>query len=267
MYLSRLKILFVSLILFFSFYLSTYAFDKINAGLLPNIWYSELDIKDGDDIKIIGAFQNQSDQEITITVDMNVGSSTIKQRTLTSLPDSINEISTRWKVVPGSNTISINISEAKFEKPTDTLGLESLIRTMVDDKISIINKIELSEVKEKVFEVAMNTIEKADVLAQNVAEKIEGLKKEEKVVKEITPEIQANIVNTKGNISTDSDESGSVLGAMTEFSSDVAENIKNSSIWTTIYNFLLDILMWLVIHWKIVLFVITVLIILIRFFF
>jgi hypothetical protein len=239
---------------------------KINAGVLPVIWYSSTDIYDKDSISIFGGIQNHSDIDFSGTAVVYVDGNENSKSPFISKSDSLVEINSHWIASLGSHDIQIKVSDVKTSSniATGTFGIDSLLSAESNKvSLSVGQHITIEDIKTKAVDAAVNTVQAIDKITNNLADKIESLKKPE-IGSDAGLINSSNITNLTG-IATAVKSIGKVLGAETKYQPTSTKNtLLNSKIGTTIYNKVLDFLSLIVRNWKISIFVIVALILIFR---
>ena len=243
---------------------------KINARILPTVWYSTLSVNDGDRIKIYAGIQNNSNMNFTGNATFYVDDKELTKAFISSTADSLKDVSANWLAIPGDHTIQIKIAASL---PAD----KALVSYETDkSSVSITRKITPEVVKQIAMNTADSIVSKADELASALADKIESYK---------DPIILNTISNTTGEaslkdaeVSTSTPKSGQVLGASTEdvsktkghvlgASTGDASNVnkkKGDGQTNSFFDWLMDLLASLVRNWRWTLGVIIVLFIILK---
>lgn len=217
---------------------------KINARILPTIWYSTLSVNDGDSIKIYAGVQNNSGIDFSGTAVFYVDNEEISKKVFTSEKDSLKDIDVNWVANPGTHSVQVKIS-ANVSTGKELVSYES-----DKSRISITRKVTLEEVKETALNTVSNVINKADELASSLAQKIESYKQP----------IESVGNSIKGSELTSTANKGRVLGVSTSSISDY----KSSNTTKSIFNMFLDFVAFFVRNWKWTIFGIIILIIVIK---
>lgn len=237
---------------------------KINAGVLPSIWYSSFDINDQDSIKIFGGIQNHSDTGFSGTATIFVDSKENTKTNFISKPDSLVEISGAWTAVSGNHSIKMTITSISplASASNSTFGTSSLLSFESDEaRLFVKQKITLADVQNTATKVAIGVVDSIDKLANTLADNIEEFKKP-------VPSENGSTVASQNTVSDKSaSPMGKVLGAETQYKESVATStgFMNSKVGVSIFNKILDFLSMIVRNWKITLFVVIALVLIIRF--
>lgn len=214
---------------------------KINARILPTIWYSTLSVNDGDSIRIYAGIQNNSGIDFSGTAIFYVDDEEISKKTFASEKDSLKDIDVNWVANPGTHSVQVKIS-------TNLSSSKELVSYESDkSRISITRKVTLEEVKETTLNTASNIVNKVDELTSNLAQKIESYK-------------QPIDNDVRGIEATSTINKGRVLGVSTSSISDY----KSSNTTKSILNMFLDFLAFFVRNWKWTVFGIIILIVVIK---
>jgi len=274
-------------VLFFMVTNNTFAFNtQINAGLLKNVWYSNTDVYEKDQIKIFGGIYNQSTTTFSGVVITYLDNKEIGRESFVSKPESLIEISSKWTAEKGRFSVQIKLADIVFNKTlaTSSQSTNSLLSSESENStLSVNNKITLEEVKTTVTNVTTNILASIDDKAEELSEQILTLKKPvEEAFVPLDTSSNTVVQNNSSSKTTDLavkktgsveiDSTPEVLGAQTIFkevastSAGIFSKVKNSSFVTNIYNKLIDLLSMIVKYWRITLFVIIVLILLFKFF-
>lgn len=209
----------------------------INARILPTIWYSTLKVNDGDSIKIYAGIQNNSGSSFSGTAAFYVDNVVLSKQSFTSSADSLRSISADWVAVPGSHYVQVVLS------PILVSGKSLVSYSSDKSNISIIRNITAEAVQEAAVNAATTMVTKGDVWANDLALKIESMKKP--------------IVSATGG--TAQQKSGAVLGTSTIGTTGTtvtSNDLGNDTDLTTnspldyVYNMAMDLLAFLVRGWK-----------------
>jgi hypothetical protein len=252
---------------------------QINAGLLKNIWYSKTDVYEGDKLKIFSGIYNQSDTSFSGTAVFYADNEEIFKDNFISKPETLVEVSGSLVASSSRISIKVKISDIKILNSTasSTVSSDYLLSSETDSStISINKKITLEEVKNTVTEVASNIVTAIDEKAATLSDSILALKKTEVTTvdtsnagKIIEKENLGQINGISTTTSLISKVIGEVLGAETQYNeageSGIWSQIKNSKFGVSVYNYFLDFLSLVVRFWKISLFVIIAIILIIKF--
>jgi hypothetical protein len=224
---------------------------QINARIMPLIWYSTLSINDGDSIKIYAGIQNNSGFSFTGNAIFYVDDVEIAKRPFTSANNTLMDISANWVANPGSHDVQVKLI-AFIAPDWELVSYES-------DKssVSITRKITAEVVQEVTRNIINNIVIQIDQIASSSADKIEKLKKTvpvASVASEINVGSIYSSVDTNGEYSNNTTQvsSNSQISKRPTLTASVglvSDSIKNSSWWTSIYNWLLDALAFIIRHW------------------
>jgi len=250
---------------------------KINAKILPTVWYSTLSVGDGDSVQIFSVLQNNSGISFDGTVTFFVDDKEILSKSFSSADGSLKELSANWVAVPGDHNVKVSVSSLSIPTGKVLGSYESEV-----SKISITRKITAEVVQQAILNTANSVVSGADALAKSLSGSIESLKINGGQVagtntgsKQTSPAVVAGDSSSQNNLTTSADgvggKIGSVLGTSTSntvsnrkskggakngsgisaggaSSTSSADGIKGPLIY--IYNMLVDLLALLVWQWK-----------------
>ena len=275
---NRILLYIFVVIIIFSAKISFADSGQINAGVLPSVWYSSLNVNDQDSIKIFGAVQNHSDTDFSGVISIFVDDKLNSSVNFISNNNSLTEVSIPWKATEGKHSLQLKITKISFaDTGTTTAFSTSSLLSFESDAttLSITKPITLQTVTDSAKEIALNTVDKIDTAANTLADKIDALKKPEVISSVATPSevtsAKSNSIaaDNTGPASTKTADKmvGKVLGAETKYqASSTNSGIFKYPVVTTIYNKIIDFLSMIVRNWQITLFVIIVLFIIIKYF-
>jgi hypothetical protein len=181
--------------------------ERINARILPLLWYSALSIDGGDTITIYAGIQNNSGIDFTGTAAFSVDGKNIAEVPFTSKNDSLRDISARWVADPGPHTVQATIT-ASLPSGKTLVAYES-------DKsnITVSQKAAKEAVTTNVLDTASAIVSKTDALAGALADKIESFKKPAEVAQGAVEGAETTAGKSNGDSNTQAEEKGSVLNA------------------------------------------------------
>ncbi len=213
---------------------------KINARILPTVWYSTLSVNDGDSIKIYSAIQNNSGINFTGNATFYVDDKEISKVPFSSTVDNLKDISTSWLANPGDHSIQVKISTS--------LSADKTLVSYETDKstVSITRKITPEVVQEVAMNTANSIVSNTDNLATALADKIESYKNPV-----VSGDSSVNTTNSKGDVKkvgSITSKKGSVLGTSTGPVSNSVSSGDNTT--ESVFNMVLDALAFLVRNWK-----------------
>ncbi len=242
--LRHIKFVLIILIGLFSFHYSFAANLKINASLLPSIWYSTLDPYGGDTVKIFGGIQNQTSFTLDATVQILVDNVQKEIVEIAVMPGTLTQIKTAWLAEAGNHDIVMRITHLKSD--ISGIDADSLQLKEVKNSISVSRKIDLGETKVNIQNIATTSLKKIDDAADALADTILSYQ-------------APTTTHPKA-------DEGQVLGASTRYSpAAIFESVKQSPVTKGIWNSLLEFVALCVRHWKITLSVIILLAIVIKY--
>lgn len=270
---------------------------KINAGVLPSIWYSSLNISKNDQINIYGGIQNHSDIGFSFTAIIFIDGTSTFSSNFISNPGTLVEIAGPWKATVGSHTVQLKISNVvSLNKiSTSTIGTDSLLVSESNSAtISVTQVFTYSDMEKTVSGLAATALGAIDSVATSLADNIESLKKpildgDKTATSGITSsrklansktKSQNNIKN-KDPLTSISDilkekaglslnpannkkDQNQSIGNENQLAI-VAASIMDSQIFTSIYNKVIDFLSLMVKNWGITLFVILAIVVIMKF--
>jgi hypothetical protein len=184
---------------------------KINAKILPSIWYSTLSIDDGESIQIFSGIQNNSGFSFEGTATFYIDDTAVVSKAFSSVDGSLKELSADWIAVPGSHDIQVKISAL-------SLSADKVLSAYESDKskISVTRKITAEVVKQAIFGTASSIVSGIDSLTSSLANKIESLK-------------IGNLQNASGTSPLSSASSASKLKSASDLTSSSADSQSASS--------------------------------------
>lgn len=146
------------------------ATEKINAQILPTIWYSSLDAKEGDKLRIYAGIQNNSGLQFSGSVMFYVDDAKIGEVPFTSESETLKEISAEWTAILGKHLFQAKL-QAKLPEGKAFLSSES-------DKTSfeISEPLTLEKVQADALKTLLAVEEKIDEAAKVFADKLESMK-------------------------------------------------------------------------------------------
>lgn len=225
---------------------------KINAKILPTIWYSTLSINDGESIQIFSGIQNNSGISFDGTATFLVDDKEIVSKNFSSYDGALKELSADWVAIPGDHDVQIKISASSL--PADKV----LVSYNTDKfKISITRKITAEVIQKAVLVTASSVTSGINSFASGLAKTVEGLKTGGS--QKISSSLSAS---TSEAVSL---QKGSVLGTSTKdfYSKSKGETDVNSASDAAsgdaggiggplkyAYNLFLDLLAFLIKNWK-----------------
>ncbi|MFA5763972.1 MAG: hypothetical protein WC915_04110 [archaeon] len=156
---------------FGSFFQLAHASDaKINAGMLQSVWYSSISISGNDQIRIFGAIQNHSSTTFSGTAVLYIDKKEGPKIPFVSKPDTLEEISGAWSALEGSHSMQFRIEDASIST-SSLLSAESK-----EASISVNKVVTVEDITKNVTEVAVNTVNTIDTVANSLADKVESMK-------------------------------------------------------------------------------------------
>ncbi|MEK7184640.1 MAG: hypothetical protein AAB683_00695 [Patescibacteria group bacterium] len=222
----------ISLLLPISIFAQEIEKGKVNARILPTIWFSTLDLKEGESVKIYAGIQNNSGVDFSGTAVFNVDDKEISRSTFNSSSETLKTISASWKTISGTHDIQVKIS-------TNLSGNKTLVEYDTNvSTISIDKNITKDYVKDKIIDTADKVVLKTDSITENLVSKIDKYKK--------PVEDKLDITGTVKNLKN------SVFGTSTGKVIDSDKSIGNffSNAFDSAWNIVIDTFKFLISHWK-----------------
>ncbi len=109
--------------------------EKINAGLLSDIWFSELEISSDDSVIIYGSFQNTSGKSLNGEISFLVNEQEISKKDFRVDDGKVLKLETPWKTSAGKFDIKISVNSLMFDSkessPDLLLSKESLVKIKI----------------------------------------------------------------------------------------------------------------------------------------
>lgn len=250
---------------------------KINAGLLSDIWFSKLELKNDDKVSIYGSFQNTSGKTITGEVIFYINEKEIDKEKFSVEDGKVTKLETSWTTETGDFDIKIIVDNLKIDgsdiSPNSLIKKESLV------KIKITRKIDVEYVKEIGTNVYKDTVKVINKVFNDTSNSLETIKVRE------TSQVGGDSGggSVLGSVSNDADggNPGAVKGI--QYSKDEVEGANNGGSglkndnkgevvtdlknrpFDALRNFSISILQFILKHWAIFLGCIIFLFILLKF--
>ena len=254
---------------------------KINAGLLPSVWYSSLNISNNDQISIYTGMQNHSNLSFSFDATLYVDGLATSSSNYVSKPDTLIEIEKKWDAVSGTHSIQIKVDNIKAlsSLATGTISINSLILSETDkNNVSVKQTITLDDITSTITQIASNTVTTINNVANALADNVEQLKKpisnndinnNDTQVSVSTsndpPSIQVtSTTTTKNNITKNSNKLSGTISSSTSSSSEVLKDqldnngnqlatvlgsLLDNKIFDSIYNQIIDFLSLAIRNW------------------
>lgn len=206
--------------------------EKINAQILPTIWYSSLSVKEGDKIKVYAGIQNNSGVNFSGTVTFYADSAKIAQAPFNSASDSLKEVSAEWLASKGRH-----LFQAKLDADLPA-GKELLSYESEESFVDVSHTLTIEEVKEDAIETLVTVKEKIDEAAETFAEKLESMKKPESEdisIKSLASQfVPSKFLSSESDNSTDNSkiDSDSLLASVFNSGIDLAGILIRNWHWT-----------------------------------
>lgn len=139
---------------------------ELNTGVLPGLWYSQTEVREGDSIMIYGGIQNHSGQRVTGTAIFYIDGAEISRNGFVSEDDTLIKLSAPWQATSGEHEAELRISE--LTPATEDIWSQTSGKV----KLKVERVITAEEVKEVLQETAQTVIEKIDAAANGLADRV-----------------------------------------------------------------------------------------------
>ncbi len=236
------KIIFIALAAL-SFAQNSFAADaKINAGVLPSIWYSTTTPSIDENIEIYGGIQNHSDLTLSIEAVFYVDGMPNSKMIFISNPKTLIEISSPWTGIYGNHSIQIILD--RISSGTSTEMATSSLTAYESDKntINVSNNVTLGYIENSAVAIAANMISSIDNSANNLADQIETLKKP-------VSENSGAAYSENSPESSGTSENIQIPGTRKVTPASVLSAVTNSNIFKTAYNYFIDFFSLIIRNW------------------
>jgi len=253
---------------------------KINAGILPSIWYSTLHIATDNQVDIYGGIQNHSDTGFSFIATLYIDDTPTNTTEATSNPDTLIEIRSPWTASVGVHTIQLKITNITRlpDSATTAIGTDSLLSSESNKTTVTVNQnISVNTIEDTVAQFASSTLADITQTGQNITiNNIETVALQSasstiQAIDTIADTISNTLENAKQKNSTSSQNTHLITdtnNAQKQSASNFAaamSSVTNSPIWISFYNGIITALSWLVKNWKITTFATIVIVALIKF--
>ena len=148
---------------------------KLNAGLLSDIWFSKLKLEDKDTITIFATFQNTSNQTLEGEFSILINETEVQKKKFKSNHDELTKLSTDWNASVGEFDITVRIDS--LTQNGKSISPSTLIAYKTTRTIKINQKIDIEFVKEKTGELYANTVSTLNMVADNTSKSLDRLRK------------------------------------------------------------------------------------------
>lgn len=145
--------------------------EKINARILPTVWFSALEAEEGDIVRVYSAVQNNSGQSFSGEVVFFADGEEFARESVTSRSDALTEASTLWIAEGGRHAFKA-VLEANLPEGAELLSYET-----AEAELSVKREITIGEVQKGAVEIAETLVEKIDSVALSLAERLETTKR------------------------------------------------------------------------------------------
>ncbi|MDP2641938.1 MAG: hypothetical protein Q8P21_01440 [bacterium] len=230
--------------------------EKINARVLPTVWFSSLEVIEGDKVKVYAGIQNNSGIDFSGLVIFYADDTEIGRTSFDSRSDSLIEVSVGWTAKEGRFSF-----QAKVE--TTLPGEKALLSYESEKAVLLVSRtLTLAEVKEDTKNILSAVAEKVDEAAVSFAQKLESFKKPNLPETE-TKSVELGTSSTGAEPEADSNDES--LAGKPGNSFYGLFNDGGSSLLASAYNAGLDLTGFMALKWKWTLVVLAILIIIISF--
>lgn len=194
---------------------------NVNAGVVPALWYSQIEVYEGDEIRIYGAIQNHSNVRFKGEAIFLLDGVELSRTNFSSSPGELVEVESKaWIAVKGEYK-----TELRIEKLSPQVNAISLSSGEVE--LEVKNKITFEEVKQTAAEAFSEAEDRGDAISEVLAEKILSYQRPAREAETLLDE--------------------SVLGTSTESRKG---GVLNKPAVASVFNMVLGFLAELVKHWK-----------------
>jgi hypothetical protein len=211
------KLLFLTTVLFLFLSTSSSAFaqtatstapspvEKINAGILSDVWFSTTTVSEKETMKIFSGFQNNSNKDLSGTATFFVDDLQTAQLVFNANSKSLIQLEASYTTVEGKHSVQVKISEIKETgNVAKTLSVGDLIASESSKKSFTVKKIITPEtIIQTIADTAVTAYKKVDTFAEDLATYVESFKKPatpETVIPETKPD---TVTPTEKNTVTD----------------------------------------------------------------
>jgi hypothetical protein len=212
----------------------------INAELLTAVWYSEATIYEGDTLSIYGGIQNHSKADIAGSASFYVDGTSIGSTPFVSHSQSLLEISHSWISSIGTHSVQVKVSLSGIASGTESL-LSS--ESNIDSVTVVARPVPISQfpaVQSALPAIVQKEVQNIDTFTDHIANTLQSLK----------------IATSTRSLSV---KNGTELNAS-------ISAVTDSSLFHSIYNGIIDILIFVVHHWALTILIILAIILIVRFF-
>ncbi len=238
-----MKKIFLSIIFFFLITLVVQAQEKINAGLVSDIWYDQLEITQDMDIKIYTAFYNQSTEEFKGKIIFRIGDNTLSTKDFSVDPKETKVLNESWRSVIGKHKISIEVSDGNLE--FDSKYIEKILEVK---KKTVLGNLEKVEGVNSIIENIKTVVKNIDESANTIADNLENKKVSNNTDISNTSKPSTNSLEDKKeekNNNSESEPEPEILGASIERF--LPENNKSIA---RVYDASIDGISWVIRNWQ-----------------
>lgn len=252
-----MRSIFIGIIFFLASVFAVNAEGKLNAGLVSDIWYDNLEITQGIDINIYTAFYNQSAEKFSGKVIFKIGNDTLSTRDFSADPKETKVLSETWKSIVGKHKVSVEIIDEN--SVLNSKYVEKVLEVKNKTAFGNLEKIEgVNSVIENVKTIVKNINESTSTIADNLEnKKISNNTQASSVEKNTSNKVEDKKEEKSTN--TENDPEPEVLGVSIERF--LPENNKTVA---RVYDTSITGISWIVRNWQwaaIALFIIFVIIV------
>lgn len=145
--------------------------EKVNARMLPIVWYSTLSIKDGESIRIYSGIQNNSGADFSGTVAFYVNDKEIAKKSFLSQNDRVTSAFADWTAEVGKSVIEVKIVDTNLSSNKTLVSYNTEKSTL-----NIVRKITTEDVEKVATDFLSGIVEGGDGIAGELIGEIEDLK-------------------------------------------------------------------------------------------
>jgi hypothetical protein len=203
------KLLFLTIVLFLFLGTSSSAFaqtatsttpspvEKINAGILSDVWFSTTTVSEKETMKIFSGFQNNSNKNLSGTATFFVDDFQTASLVFNANSKSLIQLEASYTTIEGKHSAQVKITEIKETGNTaKTLSVGDLLAAESSKKSFTVKKIVTPEtIIQTIADTAVTAYKTVDTFANDLADYVQNFKKT------TTPEVIApkTKTDTKNN--------------------------------------------------------------------
>jgi hypothetical protein len=153
--------------------------EKINAGILSDVWFSTTTISEKETMKIFSGFQNNSNRNLSGTATFFIDDTQTAQLTFNSNSKSLIQLEASYTTVEGKHSAQVKITEIKETgNVAKTLSVGDLLASESSKKSFTVKKIVTPEtIIQTIADTAVTAYKTVDTFANDLAEYVESFKK------------------------------------------------------------------------------------------